>query len=131
VIAKRLSDVYAPGERTMIKIKRLRTANCVVGGFRYESKSRQVGSLLLGLYDSAGRLDHVGFTSTIRDAERPTLTRKLEKLRGVPGFTGRHRAARVDGAPSAAENGNRFELNWWWKFDLITLPAIAFATAPS
>jgi len=45
VIAKRLNDVYAPGERTMIKVKRLRTADCVVGGFRYESKSRQVGSL--------------------------------------------------------------------------------------
>jgi ATP-dependent DNA ligase len=89
VIAKRLSDVYAPGERTMIKVKRLRTADCVVGGFRYESKSRQVGSLLLGLYDSAGQLGHVGFTSTIRNAERPALTRKLEKLRGPPGFTGK------------------------------------------
>lgn len=89
VIAKGLEDVYAPGERAMIKVKRLRTADCVVGGFRYESKSRQVGSLLLGLYDSAGNLDHVGFTSTITAAERPTLTRKLEKLRGPPGFTGK------------------------------------------
>jgi ATP-dependent DNA ligase len=89
VIAKRLSDVYAPGERRMIKVKRLRTADCVVGGFRYESNSRQVGSLLLGLYDSAGQLDHVGFTSTIRNGERPALTRKLEKLRGPPGFTGK------------------------------------------
>ncbi len=89
VIAKRLDDVYAPGERAMIKVKRLRTADCVVGGFRYESKSRQVGSLLLGLYDAAGNLDHVGFTSTITDAERPALTRKLERLRGPPGFTGK------------------------------------------
>jgi ATP-dependent DNA ligase len=89
VIAKRLSDVYAPGERRMIKVKRLRTADCVVAGFRYESNSRQVGSLLLGLYDSAGQLDHVGFTSTIRNGERPALTRKLEKLRGPPGFTGK------------------------------------------
>jgi ATP-dependent DNA ligase len=89
VVAKRLDDSYTPGERTMIKVKRLRTANCVVGGFRYASKSRQVGSLLLGLYDAAGKLDHVGFTSTITDADRPTLTRKLEKLRGGPGFTGK------------------------------------------
>jgi ATP-dependent DNA ligase len=89
VMAKRLDDSYTPGERTMIKVKRLRTADCVVGGFRYASKSRQVGSLLLGLYDAAGKLDHVGFTSTITDADRPTLTRKLEKLRGGPGFTGK------------------------------------------
>jgi ATP-dependent DNA ligase len=89
VVVKRLDDVYAPGERTMIKVKRLRTADCVVGGFRYENKSRQVGSLLLGLYDAAGKLDHVGFTSTITDAERPALTRKLEMLRGPPGFTGK------------------------------------------
>ena len=88
VIAKRLADPYQPGERAMIKVKRLRTADCVVGGFRYESDSRLVGSLLLGLYDAAGKLDHVGFTSTITDAERPALTKKLEALRGAPGFTG-------------------------------------------
>ena len=89
VIAKRLEDVYDPGKRTMIKVKRLRTADCVVGGFRFQSKSRQVGSLLLGLYDADGKLDHVGFTSTITEAERPGLTRKLEKLRSSPGFTGK------------------------------------------
>jgi ATP-dependent DNA ligase len=89
VIAKRLEDAYQPGKRAMIKVKRLRTADCVVGGFRFESKSRQVGSLLLRLYDSDGKLDHVGFTSTITEAERPALTRKLEKLRGGPGFTGK------------------------------------------
>jgi ATP-dependent DNA ligase len=89
VVAKRLDDVYRPGERMMVKVKRLRTADCVVGGFRYASKGRQVGSLLLGLYDSAGKLDHVGFTSTISDAERPSLTETLEALRGSPGFTGK------------------------------------------
>ncbi|HUR43011.1 MAG TPA: ATP-dependent DNA ligase, partial [Aestuariivirga sp.] len=89
VIAKRLDDAYVPGERIMIKVKRLQTADCVVGGFRYESKSRDVGSLLLGLYNAEGKLDHVGFTSTITDAERPALTRKLEKLRAAPGFTGK------------------------------------------
>ena len=70
VIAKRVDGAYVPGERAMVKVKRLRTADCVVGGFRYESNSRAVGSLLLGLYDDAGKLDHVGFTSTIADAER-------------------------------------------------------------
>jgi ATP-dependent DNA ligase len=89
VIAKRLDGPYEPGERAMIKVKRLRTADCVVGGFRYESKGRQVGSLLLGLYNDEGQLDHVGFTSTIKDEERPALTRRLEALRKPPGFTGK------------------------------------------
>jgi ATP-dependent DNA ligase len=88
VVAKRLDGPYVSGERAMLKIKRLRTADCVVGGFRYEKDSRYVGSLLLGLYDEAGKLDHVGFTSAIRDAERPALTKKLEALAGGPGFTG-------------------------------------------
>jgi len=89
VVAKRLDLAYASGERAMVKVKRMRTADCVVGGFRYESRSREVGSLLLGLYDSEGRLNHVGFTSTIADSERSALTGKLEALRAPPGFTGR------------------------------------------
>ncbi|MDQ0391934.1 ATP-dependent DNA ligase [Labrys monachus] len=89
VVAKPLDAAYAPGERAMIKVKRLRTADCVVGGFRYARDSREVGSLLLGLYDEAGRLDHVGFTSTITDEVRPALTRRLEALRQPPGFTGK------------------------------------------
>jgi ATP-dependent DNA ligase len=89
VVAKRLVDHYTPGERTMIKVKRMQTADCVVGGFRYLNDRREVGSLLLGLYDDAGKLDHVGFTSTIADAERHRLTRKLEALREAPGFTGK------------------------------------------
>jgi ATP-dependent DNA ligase len=88
VVAKRLDGTYVSGERAMLKIKRLRTADCVVGGFRYEHDSRCVGSLLLGLYDAAGKLDHVGFCSTITDAERPALTRRLEALAGGAGFTG-------------------------------------------
>jgi ATP-dependent DNA ligase len=87
VIAKRLGEPYRPGERTMVKVKPLRTADCVVGGFRYASGSREVGSLLLGLYDAAGKLNHVGFT-TIKNAERTELTRRLESLRAPPGFTG-------------------------------------------
>lgn len=88
VVAKRLDGPYVPGERAMLKIKRMRTADCVVGGFRYEQGKREVGSLLLGLYDGDGRLNHVGFTSTISNAERPALTSKLEALAGGEGFTG-------------------------------------------
>ena len=88
VMAKRLDSPYLPGERTMVKVKHLRTADCVVGGFRYESNSREVGSLLLGLMNAEGKLDHVGFT-TLTDAERPALTATLEDLRGGPGFTGK------------------------------------------
>lgn len=88
VVAKRWDAPYTPGERAMVKVKRLRTADCVVGGFRYESKSRDVGSLLLGLYNVDGLLDHVGYTSTIARDERTALTRRLEKLRKPPGFTG-------------------------------------------
>lgn len=88
VVAKRADGPYRPGERAMLKVKRLRTAECVVGGFRYETGSRLVGSLLLGLYDDDGRLNHVGFTSSISNAERPELTRRLEALIAPPGFTG-------------------------------------------
>ena len=73
----------------MIKVKRLRTADCVVGGFRYQSGSDEVGSLLLGLYNAQGLLDHVGFTSTIANDERAALTQKLRALRAPPGFTGK------------------------------------------
>ena len=89
VVAKPIEGPYASGERAMLKVKRLRTADCVVGGFRYASNDRLVGSLLLGLFDSDGLLDHVGFTSTIHAAERAELTRRLEALKGPPGFTGR------------------------------------------
>ena len=95
VVAKRSDGAYLPGERAMLKVKRLRTADCVVGGFRYESGSNQVGSLLLGLYNKDGKLDHVGFTATITNAERPTLTKVLEALIAPPGFTGK-----APGAPS-------------------------------
>lgn len=88
IVAKRLDLPYRPGERAMLKIKNKRTADCVVGGLRYETGGRDVGSLLLGLYDSAGLLHHVGFTSSLSDQEKPALTRRLEKLIAAPGFTG-------------------------------------------
>jgi len=90
VMAKRLDLPYRSGERTaMEKIKRKRTADCVVGGFRYASKGKIIGSLLLGLYDDDGILHHVGFTSSFSAEERKRLTPKLEKLAGGSGFTGR------------------------------------------
>ena len=89
VIAKRLELPYQSGNREgMVKVKRMRTADCVVGGFRYGTDSELVGSLLLGLYDDAGLLNHVGFCSTIRAQDKPALTKKLEKLIKPPGFTG-------------------------------------------
>lgn len=87
VVAKRIDGPYVPGERAMLKIKKIRTADCVVGGFRYQQGTKQVGSLLLGLYGDDGRLHHVGFTATISNAERPELTKRLEALKGE-GFTG-------------------------------------------
>lgn len=90
IVAKRDDLAYQTGERTgMQKIKKQRTADCVVGGFRYLEKKHLVGSLLLGLFDGKGKLDHVGFTSTIRNEERASLTKKLEKLIKPPGFTGK------------------------------------------
>jgi ATP-dependent DNA ligase len=90
IVAKRLDLPYQTGERTgMQKVKRRRTVDCVVGGFRYASGSRVVGSLLLGLYDADGLLHHVGFTSGFPAADRAALLAKLTPLIKPPGFTGR------------------------------------------
>jgi ATP-dependent DNA ligase len=92
VIAKQLDSEYRTGERVgMQKIKLLRTADCVVGGFRYASKGKALGSLLLGLYDGAGKaaqLDHVGFCSGLTAGLKKELLPQLEKLVKPPGFTG-------------------------------------------
>jgi ATP-dependent DNA ligase len=88
VVAKRRDGRYEPGERAMFKIKQLRSADCVVGGFRYGTGSRLVGSLLLGLFNEQGKLDHVGFTSAFGNEDKAGLTKRLEALRGPPGFTG-------------------------------------------
>lgn len=93
VIAKRLDRSYQSGNRDgMQKIKNFRSADCVVGGFRYAtnklSGNKVVGSLLLGLYDDRGLLHHVGFSSAIKQQEKPALTARLEALIAKPGFTG-------------------------------------------
>jgi ATP-dependent DNA ligase len=89
IIAKRLDASYASGERTAaVKVKQIRTADCVVGGFRYATGARVIGSLLLGLYGDGGLLHHVGFISGFKASERRALTEKFERLRKPPGFTG-------------------------------------------
>jgi ATP-dependent DNA ligase len=89
IIAKRRDRPYRSGDRTgMLKIKNYRSADCVVGGFRYNEGKPVVGSLLLGLYDDDGKLHHVGFTSSIPAEDKPALTKRLEKLVAPPGFTG-------------------------------------------
>ena len=89
VVAKRVDLPYQAGERGgMQKMKTMRTADCVVGGFRYASKGELVGSLLLGLSDDGGLLHHVGFTSNIPRDQKEAITKRLEKLVKAPGFTG-------------------------------------------
>ncbi|HEX4696983.1 MAG TPA: ATP-dependent DNA ligase [Candidatus Udaeobacter sp.] len=89
IIAKRLDAAYASGERTAaVKIKQIRSADCVVGGFRYATGARVIGSLLLGLYGDDGLLHHVGFTSAFTREQRRELTKKFEALKKPPGFTG-------------------------------------------
>ena len=83
VMAKRLDEAYRPGERTMFKVKHKRTAECVVAGFRWHKNGRgtMVGSLLLGLYDDAGTLHHVGVTAAFTTAMRQRLVEELAPLR--------------------------------------------------
>jgi len=105
IIAKRRDCAYASGDRgAMQKIKNYRSADCVVGGFRYGTGKKVVGSLLLGLYDADGLLNHVGFTSSFAAENRPALTRKLEALIEPPGFTGRS-----PGGPSRWNQGKSSE----------------------
>jgi ATP-dependent DNA ligase len=90
IVAKRLDEPYRSGERTaMVKIKRIRTADCVVGGFRYAEKGGGIGSLLLGLYSDEGMLDHIGFSSSFTADQREKLKAIVEPLIGAPGFTGK------------------------------------------
>lgn len=101
VVAKRLDAPYQPGERAMRKVKIERTADCVVGGFRYASGSRRLlGSLLLGLYDDDGLLHHVGFCAAFRQSDRAAMLDLLRPLIAAPGFTGH-----APGGPSRWNRG--------------------------
>lgn len=93
VIAKRLDLPYQAGNRDgMQKIKRYRSADCVIGGFRYgenrQTDRKVIGSVLLGLYDAEGLLHHVGFSSGIKAKDKPALTDKLEAIKQDRSFTG-------------------------------------------
>jgi ATP-dependent DNA ligase len=105
VIAKQLDSPYLTGERAgMVKIKRMRTADCVVGGFRWAQKGGKVGSLLLGLYNAEGRLDHVGFSSSFNAEEKTELEAVLKPHEGGSGFTGK-----APGGPSRWSQGRSTE----------------------
>lgn len=96
VIAKRKDLGYVPGERVMVKVKRRRTADCVVGGYRLSKSGDGVGSLLLGLYDDNSVLNYVGHTSSFKAIERRELLAALKELHGEGGFG----AGRSPGGPS-------------------------------
>ena len=90
VIAKRLDCSYRSGERDgMTKVKRLHTADCVIGGYRLSEDGRGIGSLLLGLYDRGGKLHYVGFTSSLSREDRAHIEPKLRALKAPSAFTGR------------------------------------------
>jgi ATP-dependent DNA ligase len=105
VMAKLADSPYLSGDRSaMVKVKRLRTADCVVGGFRWAQSGDKVGSLLLGLYDDEGLLDHVGFSSSFTAGERQELEPILVPLIEPPGFTGK-----APGGPSRWSQGRSTE----------------------
>ena len=105
VMAKLADSPYLSGDRSaMVKVKRARTADCVVGGFRWAQKGGKVGSLLLGLYNDRSLLDHVGFSSSFTEEERRKLEPILEPLIEPPGFTGK-----APGGPSRWSQGRSTE----------------------
>jgi ATP-dependent DNA ligase len=109
VVAKLKDEPYHSGDRdAMVKVKRLRTADCVIGGFRYATKKNAgVGSILLGLYNEAGELDHVGFCSGFTAEQRKDLVKKLVPLIQKPGFTGK-----APGGPSRWSHANPRSTEW-------------------
>ncbi len=101
IIAKRKDQAYLPGERSMVKVKHLRTAECVVGGYRLNKTGDGIGSLLLGLYDESGTLHYVGHTSSFKARERRALLEELHALEGGQSFG----QGRTPGGPSRWTGG--------------------------
>jgi ATP-dependent DNA ligase len=137
VIAKRADAPYASGTRdAAVKVKRVRTADCVIGGFRYaKGSTSQIGSLLLGLYDDAGLLDYIGFCSAFSAEEKKALLGRLAPHVGEPGFTG----GAPDSAPSRWSRGEDrdrtyvkldHELVLEVAFDQVTAGRIRHGTRP-
>jgi ATP-dependent DNA ligase len=105
VVAKRLEAGYLSGDRSgMVKIKRIRSADCVVGGIRQAQKGEGLGSLLLGLYNEQGELDHVGFSASFTATERKELEKVVKPYTGGSGFTGK-----APGGPSRWSQGRSME----------------------
>jgi ATP-dependent DNA ligase len=104
VVAKRLDLTYREAERAMVKVKHERTADCVVGGFRWYKGGAGIGSLLLGLYDDEGSLHHVGVTASFRQSMRSELVERLEPYRPGRGedhpWREHEQVARRPGTPS-------------------------------
>ncbi|MGI8775599.1 MAG: ATP-dependent DNA ligase, partial [Actinomycetota bacterium] len=96
IIAKREGTTYSPGKRTMVKVKHLRTADCVVGGYRLNKSKDGIGSLLLGLYDDKGTLHYIGHTSSFKAKERREVLAQLKQIEGPGGFG----EGRTPGGPS-------------------------------
>ena len=136
VVAKRLDCEYTSGERTgMVKVKRIRTADCVVGGFRWAQKGGEVGSLLLGLYNDAGQLDHVGFSSSFSREDRQKLKAIVTPLitkSGEGGFTGKRPEVLADGRLlTATRNGSRSSTGSWENFSSTIFQVDVFVTGRS
>ncbi|MBV8299965.1 MAG: ATP-dependent DNA ligase [Candidatus Eremiobacteraeota bacterium] len=137
VIAKRADAPYASGMRdAAVKVKRTRTADCVIGGFRYaKGSTSQIGSLLLGLYDDDGLLDYIGFCSAFPAEEKRALMQRLKPHVGEPGFTG----GAPDTAPSRWDRGQdrdksyvklKHDLVLEVAFDQVTSGRIRHGTRP-
>jgi ATP-dependent DNA ligase len=138
VVAKRLDCEYTSGERTgMVKVKRIRTADCVVGGFRWarsaktssakksatqepkkgarktvKNKSKEIGSLLLGLYNKSGQLDHIGFSASFAREERKQLKKILKPLMAKAGSKGAGFTGKAPGGPSRWTRDDR-DTEWF------------------
>jgi ATP-dependent DNA ligase len=98
IVAKRLDEPYRSGERTMVKVKHHRTCDCVVAGFRWHKDGVGIGSLLLGLYDDAGVLNHVGVCGSFTAKKRRELVEELAPLRRRPRRPSVEGMGRPDGA---------------------------------
>ncbi|HUS18456.1 MAG TPA: ATP-dependent DNA ligase [Terriglobales bacterium] len=109
IIAKRKDEPYHSGNReAMVKVKRIRTADCVIGGFRYaQKKEKGIGSILLGLYDDFGDLNHVGYSSSFAATDKDDLLKKLLSVAGPPGFTGK-----APGGPSRWTRSQERSSEW-------------------
>lgn len=131
VVAKRLDAPYRFGERAMLKVKQHRTADCVVGGFRTVTGSDAVASLLLGLYDDAGKLNHVGFVSGFPAPSAVCSSNDWRRTSAEPASPARHPAARAAGTPARRAHGSRSAPSWWSRCATIRSPASASVTGPS